>query len=186
MSIKSVNIRSTDIKRRLLMSSASIDVFEVFLKETIGDEVLVVNTNIGMEVYYYSENDYSNFIKENIVSYILKGLDRSKLKFRSNLNRETVYQSFCESLMTFAQYPQLFLAYSKKFIHIKRRNESSIHVIPILSGFFEEVLKVLSKTNKMPHYEKIKKVRSDIQKPDPEKNVIKDLISEILMKEHYN
>ncbi len=186
MGIKSVNIRSVDIKRRLLMSLSMVAVFESFLKENIGDEVLVVNTNIGMEVYYYSENDYSTFIRESVLLYTLKQVDQSKLKFRNNLSKQEVYQSFCEALMTFAQYPQIFLAYVKKFIHIKRKNESSKHVIPILSGFFEEVLKVLTETNKMPHYEKIRRVKNKSQKPDPEKLVVQDLISEILLKKHYN
>ncbi len=186
MGIKSVNIRSIDIKKRLLMSSSMVTVFESFLKENIGNEVLVVNTNIGMEVYYYSKNDCSTFIKESALLYTLKQVDGSKLRFRNNLSEEEVYQSFCEALMTFAQYPQIFLAYTKKFIHIKRRNESSKHLIPILSGFFEEVLKVLTETNKMPHYEKVKRERNKPKKPDPEKLIIQDLISEILMKKHYN
>ncbi len=184
--VKSVNIRSLDIKRRLLMSSSMVAAFESFLKKNIGDEVLIVNTNIGMEVYYYSKNDYSTFIRESVLLYTLKQIDQSKLKFRNNLNKEEVYQSFCEALMTFAQYPQIFLAYTKKFIHLKRQNESSHYVIPILSGFFEEVLEVLTKTNKIPHYEKIKRANNTSQKPDPNTLVIQDLISEILLKKHYN
>jgi len=188
MGIKSLNIRSIAIKRRLLMSSSMASVFESFLKESIGNEVLVVNTNIGMEIYYYSNHDYSAFIKESVLGYMIKEVDPSKLKFRHNVNRDEVYKSFCEALMTFAQYPQLFLAYSKKFIHIKKENASSIHVIPILSDFFEEVLTVLTETSKMPHYQKIISARrkNRLQKPDPDKAVIQELIAAILMKEHYN
>ncbi len=185
-SIKSVNIRSIDLKRRLLMSSAMVAVFESFLKQNIGNEVLVVNTNIGMEVYYYSKNDYNVFIRESILLYTLKEIDQSKLKFRNNLNKEEVYQSFCEALMTFAQYPQIFLAYTKKFIHLKRKNKSSKYVIPILNSFFEEVLGFLTKTGKIPHFEKVQKAKNKSQKPDPDRMVIKDLISEILLKKHYN
>ena len=185
-SIKSVNIRTTDLRRRLLMSSSAVAIFEAFLKESIGEEVLVVNTNIGMEVYYYSKNDYSTFIRESILLYTIKYIDQSKLKFKNHLTREEVYQSFCEALMTFAQYPQVFLAYTKKFIHLKERNETSKYVFPILNGFFEEVLKFLTETGKMPHYEKIRRAKNYIKKPDPDDLIIKDLISEILMKKHYN
>ncbi len=185
-SIKSVNIRSIDLKRRLLMSSAMVAVFESFLKQNIGNEVLVVNTNIGMEVYYYSKNDYHTFIRESILLYTLKEIDQSKLKFRNNLNKEEVYQSFCEALMTFAQYPQIFLAYTKKFIHLKKKNDSSRYVIPILNGFFEEVLDFLTKTGKIPHFEKVQRAKNKSQKPDPDRMVIKDLISEVLLKKHYN
>ncbi|MBQ4818735.1 hypothetical protein [Aquimarina sp. MMG016] len=185
-SIKSVNIRSTDIKRRLLMSSDMVDAFETFLQENISDEVLVVNTNIGMEVYYYSKNNYSDFIKESVLLYTIKNTDHSKLKFTNNQNREAVYQSFCKALMTFAQYPQIFLAYTKKFIHVKQKNKSSMHVIPILNSFFEEVFAFLSKTGKIPHFEKITKAKNKSPKSDPDSLIIQDLISEILLKKHYN
>ncbi len=184
--IKSVTIRSLHIKRRLLMSSSTVAIFESFLKENIGDEVLVVNTNIGMEVYYYSKNDYSTFIKESVLLYTLKHIDQSKLKFRNNSCREKVYQSFCEALMTFAQYPQIFLAYTKKFIHIKKKNKSNKHLIPILNKFFEEVLNVLKETNRMPHSEKIERAKNKSQKPSLDQSLIKSLISEILLKSRYN
>ena len=183
-SIKSVNIIGLDVNRRLLMSSSMVTVFESFLKENIGQEVLVVNTNIGMEVYYYSKNDYSVFIKESILLYVLT--NHEKLKFKNNLNRVEVYKSFCEALLTFSKYPQTFLAYTKKFIHLKEKNESSRFVIPILNSFFEEVLVVIEKTGKMSHYKKIQDAKNKSQKSDPDKMIIKNLISEILLKRHSN
>jgi hypothetical protein len=168
------------------MSSAMVAVFESFLKESIRNEVLVINTNIGMEIYYFSNNDYSTFIRESILLYTLTQIDHKKLKFKNNQNREEVYQSFCQALITFSQYPQIFLAYAKKFIHLKEKNKSSRFVIPILNSFFEEVLNVLLKTGKIPHYEKIKKAKNKSQKSDLDKNSIENLISEILLKKHSN
>ncbi|TSE05468.1 MULTISPECIES: hypothetical protein [Aquimarina] len=185
-SIKSVNIRSVGIKRQVLMSSATVEIFESFLKENIGSEVLVVNTNIGIGVYYYSKNDYSTFIRESVLLYTITHIDQKKLKFRNNLNRIDVYQSFCEALIAFSQYPQIFLAYAKKFIYLKEKNKTSTFVIPILTGFFEEVLKVLDETGKIPHYEKIERAKNKLKKSDTDNKVIKELISEILLKKHYN
>lgn len=185
-SIKSVNIIGLGVNRRLLMSSSMVTVFESFLKENIGQEVLVVNTNIGMEVYYYSKNDYSVFIKESVLLYVLTQINREKLKFKNNLNKIEVYKSFCEALLTFSQYPQTFLAYTKKFIHLREKHESSRFVIPILNGFFEEVLMVIEKTGKMPHYKKIQHAKNKSQKSGPDKIIIKNLISEILLKRHSN
>ena len=162
--IKSVTIRSTDIKKRLLMSSAKVVVFESFLKENIGDEVLVVNTNIGMEVYYYSKNNYSKFIRESVLLYTIKSVSPLKLKFCDNLTKEEVYQSFCKALITFSQYPQLFLAYAKKFIYLKKEHNSSKFVMPVL----DKRAKAKSKSLKINYM------------------VVKELISEILLKKHYN
>ncbi|KAA1247470.1 hypothetical protein [Aquimarina sp. RZ0] len=183
--IKSVNIKSTDIKRRLLMSSSTVETFQAFLKENIGNEVLVVNTNIGMEVYYYSANDYSIFIKESVLLYTLKHIDNKKLKFRSYLLREDVYRSFSEAILTFSKYPQIFLAYAKKFIFLTKKNTQSKFVMPILNDFFEETLKLLAKTAKIPHQEKIQTVKKKLEKTN-NNNAISNLISEILLKKHLN
>ncbi len=185
-SIKSVTIRSIEIKKRLLMSSSKVMIFESFLKENIGNEVLVVNTNIGMEVYYYSKNNYSRFIRESVLLYTIKNVNPLKLKFRDNLTRKEVYQSFCEALITFSQYPQLFLAYAKKFIYLKKEHDSSKFVMPVLDSFFEEVLAFLVETGKIPHYEKVKRAKFKSQRLDIDNTIIKDLISEILLKKHYN
>ena len=168
------------------MSSAKVVVFESFLKENIGDEVLVVNTNIGMEVYYYSKNNYSKFIRESVLLYTIKSVSPLKLKFCDNLTKEEVYQSFCKALITFSQYPQLFLAYAKKFIYLKKEHNSSKFVMPVLDSFFEEVLRFLVETGKIPHYEKVKKAKSKSKSLKINNMVVKELISEILLKKHYN
>lgn len=184
--IKSVNIRAVGIERRLLMSSSMVLIFQSFLRESIGNEVVVVNTNIGMEVYYYSENDFSNFIRESILLYTLKHIESDQLKFRNHLNRDEVYRSFFEALITFTQYPQIFLAYSKKFIHLQQQNSSGRYVMPILNSFFEETLTVLAETSKIPHYEKIMMAQKKSQKSKTDHNVIQELIAEILLKKHSN
>ncbi|WP_109301528.1 hypothetical protein [Aquimarina sp. AU474] len=185
-SIKSVNIRSTDIKRRLLMSFTTVAIFESFLKENIGNEVVVINTNIGMEVYYYSNNDYSTFIRESVLLYTIKHIDQAKLKFKNNFNEEEVCKSFCEALLTFAQYPQIFLAYTKKFLRLQETNTSSKYVIPILNGFFEEVFEFLTEAGKIPHQKKIERAKNRRQDSNSENMIINDLISEILLKKHHN
>jgi len=185
LSIKSVNVRSKGVNRRLLMSSGTLAIFESFLKEHIGQELLIVNTNFGMEIYYYSKKDYSKLIQETLLKHTTGKFDVSRLIFRYNLTRQQVYESFCAALLTFAQYPQLFLAYAKKFMYLRDKNITSRYIIPILSGFFEEVLTSLEDKGTMPHYEKIVKAKNKPQKTKLD-HTIKELISEILLKKHLN
>ncbi|WP_299432525.1 hypothetical protein [uncultured Aquimarina sp.] len=168
------------------MSSSTADTFQSFLKDSIGDEVLIINTNVGMEIYYYSSNNYSNFIKESALLYTLKHIDTTKLKFRNSLNSEDVKKNFTEAIITFAQYPQLFLAYAKKFIHLRNNNLRSRYVMPTLNTFFEDTIRLLSENGKVPHFEKLKKAKNEPQKSKHNQSAIDDLISEILLKKHRN
>lgn len=184
--LKSVNIRSVDIKRRLILAFSAVKTLESYLKTNIDAEVLIINTNIGMEVYYYSVKDYSTFIKESVLLYASNHIDHTKLRYRSHHTNELVYQSFCEAFLAFAEYPQIFLAYTKKFIHLRGIHQDSKFIMPILNNFFESALRLLAATGKIPHYKKINKAKNKSQKPNNDENIIKNLISEILLKEHHN
>jgi len=184
--IKSVNIRSIGIRKGLLMSSSTVKAFQAFLKDSIGDEVLIINTNVGMEIYYCSDTDYSNFIKESALLYTVKHIDHTKLKFRNSDNPEDVRKNFIEAILTFAQYPQLFLAYTKKFMRLRDHNIQSKFVMPMLNGYFEDTIRLLSEKGKVPHFEKIKRAKNKSQKLDATQKIMGTLISEILSKNRRN
>ncbi|GAA3508949.1 hypothetical protein GCM10022393_21120 [Aquimarina addita] len=184
--IKSVNVRSIEIKRRLILPASAVKKLESYLKINIDTEVLILNTNIGMEVYYASSKDYSYLIKESILLHTSKHIDVAKLRFRNHGSKALVYQSFCEAFLTFAQYPQIFLAYTKKFIHLRENHVDSQYIMPILNHFFESAMRLLASTGKVPHYEKISKTKDKSQESNNDENVIKNLISEILLKKHQN
>ncbi|WP_378181659.1 hypothetical protein [Aquimarina sp. SS2-1] len=168
------------------MSSTAAETFQSFLRDSIGDEVLIINTNIGMEIYYYSIRDYGTFIKESAVLYTFKHIDTFKLKFRNSPSKMEVHKNFTEAIITFAQYPQLFLAYAKKFLRLRDTNTRSQYVMPILNTFFEDTIKFLAETGKVPHYDKIQKAKNKSQKLDGSQKIMDDLISEILLKKHRN
>ncbi|MBW1294708.1 hypothetical protein [Aquimarina litoralis] len=168
------------------MSSSTAGAFQSFLSDSIWAEVLIINTNIGMEIYYYSENDYSNFIRESALLYTIKNIDTTKLRFKNSLSSEEVRKNFVETIITFAQYPQLFLAYAKKFIHLKSNNSHSKYIMPALNSFFEDAMAFLAETGKVPHYDKIQRAKNKSQKLDSNQKIIYDLISEILLKKHRN
>ena len=186
-SIKSVQIKSTDLKRYLLMSPSKVKVFQSFLQSSIGNEVIVVNTNLGMEVYYYSTNDYSNFIKESVLLYTLTLSNQERLKFKSCINKKEVYDSFSETLSKFSQYPQFFLAYTKKFIRLQEVNKNSKFIMPVLIDFFEKGMQLLSEKGRIPYYQKDQLIKQKSRESvnDSEK-IIKNLVSQVLMKMNSN
>lgn len=184
--LKSVNIRSKDMKRKLIMSSGHVELLQAFLRKTIGNEVVVINTNIGTEIYYASCQDYSNFIKDSILLYTIKNIDPQKLQFKHTENPNSVENNFRTALLTFAQYPQLFLAYTKKFVFLRNNDRSSKIVMPALNNFFRKSLKFLVETKQIPvksrilhNYEKVIGITHNNE-------IWGKLLSEILSREHIN
>ncbi len=154
--LKSVSIRSKHNTRRLLMTSSSVAAFQSFLRTHIGDEVLVVSTNIGMEVFYLSEHDCSALIERAIADYMIeKDVVNENLRFKNNQDSIVVYQSFSYAIQVFANYPQVFLAYSKKFLHLLKENKTQIQLVATLSLFYHVALENLKASGNVPHLQRI-------------------------------
>jgi len=183
--LKSVTIRFKKRQNRLLISKNSISLFETFLKESIGEEVIVINTNIGLGIYYASEKDCSNIIKQSVILYTLKRNDVNELDFLYDLNLETLKTNFSRALFTFAKYPQLFLAYVKKFAHLRSQNTQSKIVMPQLDNLYELALKELHQQGKLPFAEKIMAIDGDFFKK--RKNpLLLNLANKMRTKDHLN
>lgn len=166
--LKSVTIKDYKFKRRLLLKPYLAKQFLSFLQEFIGNEVILINTNTGIQIFYYSKKNYSQFIKESMLLYCIKVNQNIELKFTNQNNGTEARKQFKNAVYTFSQYPQLFLAYSKKFIKLKNENTKSKIVISFLNIFFEKTLTTISKNkgvipfqNKL-NLNKIKKLNSEV------------------------
>ncbi len=168
------------------MNAVTVDLFWSFLKKQINNDVVIINTNLGMEIYYYASSNYNTLIKESSLLYLIKEIDSSKIRYRFHENREEVFQSFCESLFTFLKYPRIFLAYTKKFLSLVKEHERQNQIITILKSFFEEALTILEETERIPFHDKIKQLNKKSQQPEIDNKIIQELISEILTNEHKN
>lgn len=185
--IKSVRVTLLrNSQRRLLLRNTNVLLLENFLSTSIDSEVVIMNTNFGLEIYYYSPINYFDFITEAVKFYCLKKINIADLKFENNEEERQVYQSFCDALLTFSKYPQIFLAYSKKFVNIKASHKNSKNIIPILDSYFEEVLKYLEANGVLPHPDKVLQTRQKKFQESTYYDVIKELILEILSKNHRN
>ncbi len=169
--LKSVTIKASGFKRKLLLKPNLAKQFLLFLQGVIGNEVVLINTNIGIQVFYYSNKNYSLFIKESMLLYRMKTNQTNQLNFTNQNNGIQVRKQFKNAVYTFSQYPRLFLAYSKKFIKIKKENTKSKIVMSFLSIFFEKTLTgIIQKKGMIPFQNKLNF------------NIIKSLNSEITEK----
>jgi len=183
--LKSVSIRFKKRQNRLLIPKNSISLFESFLKESIGNEIVIINTNIGLGIYYASENDFSKIIKQSVLLYTIKRNDVNDLDFLYDLNYDTLKVNFSRAFITFASYPQLFLAYVKKFVHLRNQHVHSKIVMPQLDNLYEQALKELYQQNKLPFTDKIMAIDGDFfkKRKDP---LLASLAEKMNAKEHFN
>ncbi|WP_010522910.1 hypothetical protein [Aquimarina agarivorans] len=183
--LKSVTVKTSGFKKSLLLSPNVSYKFLQFLKDTIGKEVVLINTNIGVQIFYYSAKNYSKFIKESMLLYTIKLNDSIKLKFTFQLTGIHVRKQFKDTVYTFSQYPRLFLAYSKKFLNVKNENKSSKMVMPFLNAFFDKTLASIIKKNGMiPFQNELNITRIKGIKPEINQLLLLKLYKEI--KHHLN
>lgn len=152
--LKSVSITAINAKKRLLISSKSLLDFQTLLEDHIRDEVFIVSTNIGMQVFYISELDYSTLIKEEILLCVSDN-EKVDLSFKSYLDGIVVFESFSAAMHVFAKYPQVFLAYSKKFLFLLKQNKRHAQLTGILSFFYHIALEHLKTAGSVPHLQRI-------------------------------
>lgn len=151
--LKSVVVRFKKRQKQLLIPKKALSNFDFSLKENMTNEFIIINSNIGFAIYYASEKDYSELIKQNIIKYCNSSIE--KLDFLYDLDVNTLKINFTQVFITFSRYPQLFLAYVKKFIHLRKRYSASEVVMPQLIIYYEQALKDLYNSGKLPFAKKI-------------------------------
>ncbi len=184
--IKSVSVMSKRLRKRLLMPSVVADTLQSFLSQLIHNEVVVVNSRVGIDIYYYSGKNYSQQIVDNVRDCIDASMDMSRLHISYCINRKEVYERFCYVLQSFVHYPQLFLAYIKKLVNVKEKNREGVYVMPILNAFFEENLRLLLTDKTLPHYSKVEALKQKSHLLNSQDQIIRNLVYEILLKKYSN
>ncbi|WP_010182864.1 hypothetical protein [Aquimarina agarilytica] len=183
--LKSVTIKASGFKRNLIIPPNLAKQFLFFLQENIGNEIILVNTNIGIQIFYYSTKNYSQFIKESMLFYAIKLNQNVRLNFTNQLDGNQVRKQFKNAIYTFSQYPRLFLAYSKKFIQIKKENTQSKIVMPFLNTCFEKTItSIIEKNGMIPFQNELNKNKIKALESEINKKILFNLYDDI--KHHLN
>ncbi len=181
--LKSVVIRFKNRQKRLLISKNALNNFDFFLQKNIEGEFVIINSNVGFAVYYASEKNYSELIKQNILKHCNNSIE--ELAFLYDLNANSLKANFTQVFITFSKYPQLFLAYVKKFVSLRKRYNSSRIVMPQLSCFYKQALKELQHSGKLPFAKKIIALNSNFEKSYSSPLLI-SLAKKMTTQEHIN
>jgi hypothetical protein len=188
MELKYLHVNEKQYKEELLISHKQVDMLKKFLTELICNEVLIINTYLGLEIYYESSNDCTNIIKEVLAVIVSEKCDANDcFQFVSFQNKNEIQRFIDHSIKQVAETP-LFLSYIKSMLsQLKLQYESNKKLIRKLSDIWNEVRQNLHIRN--VSIQKIQTLESnfqDIYISNMKNEVLKKLIIEALDTKHVN
>ena len=177
--LKSVFIASKKHKLSLLISSKEVTALSDFLEITINEKVLILNTNLGIEIYYQSDIDYSNLITHSFLLIASKqGNEPSEYRiapFRTFLElKNEMYQM----LVRLNSMPLAFNCYSKSIIHQLNKNyEKNNQLIVSLFSVWKQIL-LLINLNEQSNF-KLRQFEKTLEEFD-EKSSVTAILKELI------
>lgn len=159
----SVRFRNSGFKRTPVLYAAAEKSFKRFLINTIGQNVFVMTTALGLDVYYKSTRNHTDFIKNNLWLFKDKrSLEDSELQVEEQ-EGEAVLHYLNTVIDTLIHHPQLFLSCCKKFLQHYKNSNTKTRMIELLYATFESHLQKLITDEKTPYAAKIKKLLLESQ-----------------------
>lgn len=144
--LKLVSIRSKGHKKQLLLSHLQQDAFAGFLKPLINNHLMVINTNLGLDVYYHSIIDHQKLIVDTFLLYVaerhvsVNDFHIKAINKASELKEETRLL-----FLRLVEMPLFFKSYTKSLFYQMGLNyDSNQHILSKLFALWQEQLLLLN------------------------------------------
>ncbi|MDY0780211.1 hypothetical protein [Tenacibaculum sp. IB213877] len=140
--MKAVFIHGKQYKKELLLSHKEVEKLQSFLQSSTHNDVLILNTNLGVEIYYSCSLDCSSIIVNSFLMFFSK-TNKCKEDFKIvsiNSNEDLVNRAtyIFKKLVTM---PMIFTSYSKstynQLTHLCVNNTKLVNQLLVL---WQEVL----------------------------------------------
>jgi hypothetical protein len=144
--LKSVFISSKKHKLSLLISSKEVSALSDFLEITINEKVLVLNTNLGIEIYYESDIDYTNLITHSFLLIASKkGNETTEYRIAPFRTFQELKNGLHQMLVRLNSMPLAFSCYSKSIIHQLNKNyKKNNRLIASLFSIWKQILLLIN------------------------------------------
>ncbi|MGJ5641992.1 hypothetical protein [Formosa sp. S-31] len=114
---RAVFIYSKGSKRQLLLSYKEIENLTTFIRNTIKQEVTIINTNMGLDIYYLSSVDMRDFIcKAFGLFHAIHGSSEHNFKIISLESSLEIKQYLYHAYLHWVKMPLLLTSYIKSFV----------------------------------------------------------------------
>ncbi|WP_430410531.1 hypothetical protein [Kordia sp.] len=188
MALKYLHINEKHHKMQLLISHQQVITLKNFLTELLRDEVLVINTNLGLEIYYESTYDCTQILKDTFAIVACKKCKtEDRYRFFSFQNEHEIQQFMNASMLKLAGMP-LFKSYTKSMLRqLNLQFESHRKLIGKLLQIWHKISRTTdSKETTSTKIQSFKKDFQAIYINNIENEALKRLFTEMLEKKHLN
>ncbi|MGO4913363.1 hypothetical protein [Leeuwenhoekiella sp. W20_SRS_FM14] len=160
-----VRFRNSGFKRTMVLSPAAEKSFNRFLIDSLGQNVFLISTALGLDIYYCNPSSKTDFIVKNL--WIFQG-DTPNLKTQivQEHHDVNVIKYFYIVVDTLVKHPQLFLSTCKKFTAQYQSTLIKNRLLTLLYSAFESHLHELSAQNKLPYINKVEQLMREVYVPN--------------------
>ncbi|MHA7943268.1 hypothetical protein ACJOV8_009340 [Formosa sp. 3Alg 14/1] len=147
--LKMVSFSSKGYKKELIISTDQVDVMQAFLVEILSCDIMIINTNLGLDVYYNHVHNQKNQI-ESAFLILLAKQGRNILDFFCyDLNSvDEITLKIHHYFKRLIEHPLLFKSYSKSLCYQINFNYSqNSKIIETLFSIWQDELLRLNNTN---------------------------------------
>jgi len=143
--LKSVFISSKRYKKQLLIKHDDVPKLQTLLKNAIKNEVLIINTNLGLDIYYQSSSDCSTIIKNSFLLLITKnGKSVSEYRMVSLNSIQKLRSAMKNTFIRLCSMPLIFKSYTKSMLYqLNRHFGKNTIIIKELFSVWQDVLNIL-------------------------------------------
>lgn len=187
--LKIVSISSRGYKKHLLLNTSEVTTLVSFLTSVLKSEVMVLNTNLSLDVYYHSEKRHGDLIKDAFLLLLVsKSITERDFHFKYFNDGSEILVETKALFLRLVAMPLFFKSYSKSLFHqINLNYENNRIILGDVFSIWQEVLLDLSSNE--GNTKKFKGFLSHLQKtyithtcpPD-----LMDLLEEALHPWHVN
>ena len=161
--LKIVSIYSRTYKRHLLLNKCEVASLKSHIQSIIQHEVMVINTNIGLDIYYYASEMHFKLIRDAFLLLVEKQINSTtNFHFKSLNTKQDIIIETENMFHRLSTMPLLYKSYCKSlFFQFDLYASDNKAILNALFSIWKEVLWKLVDSNS--DNKKFKMLLSDLQ-----------------------
>jgi hypothetical protein len=163
--LQSVRFRNQGYTAKKLLLPSEEYAFLNFLIRALGENVFLISTRLGLDIYYLSPKSQTSFISKNLWLFQAENDSKKRTSTTEFRSGTAVLDFFDNAVESLAGHPQLFLSCCKKLI--ARFNELGIKTSlnQMLYTCFDNQLNRLISEDRVPFSAIIERLRNEREQP---------------------